>query len=137
MKLNLQLRYDPVIPLLSTSNRRDKRTCPTIQICIRVLIATNWKEPRWPSTGKWIDYGGIFIQWKTTQQWKGKNYWGYTSLKNTKLNEKAFPKSTYHIIPLMWNSRISKTSPWEEKNQNTGWQRRVTELTGKGQEGTF
>ena len=39
------------------------------------IIAPNCKQPKCPSTGKWINKLNIYIQWNTTQQWKGVNYW--------------------------------------------------------------
>jgi hypothetical protein len=57
--LNIDLPYDPVIPLLGiypkecdTGYSRD--TCTPMFIAVLVTIAKLWKQPRCPTTDNWI-----------------------------------------------------------------------------------
>ena len=56
-KLELELPYDPAIPLLGihteeTSIERD--TCTPVFIAALFIIARTWKQPRCPSADEWI-----------------------------------------------------------------------------------
>ena len=56
-KLEIELPYDPAIPLLGihieeTRNERD--TCTLVFIAALFIIARTWKQPRCPSTDEWI-----------------------------------------------------------------------------------
>ena len=56
-KLEIELPYDPAIPLLGinteeTSIERD--TCTPMFIAALFTIARTWKQPRCPSADKWI-----------------------------------------------------------------------------------
>ena len=56
-KLEIELPYDPAIPLLGihTEEARSKRdTCTPMFIEALFLIARTWKQPRCPSANKWI-----------------------------------------------------------------------------------
>lgn len=53
-----------------------KKTCTTIFKGTLVIRAKSCKQPRYLSTGEWINIPQcIFIQQNTTQQQRGKNYW--------------------------------------------------------------
>ena len=55
--LEIELPYDPAIPLLGihteeTKNERD--TCTPMFIAALFIIARTWKQPRCPSADEWI-----------------------------------------------------------------------------------
>ena len=56
-KLEIELPYDPAIPLLSIhteGTRIERDTCTPIFIAALFTIARTWKQPRCPSADKWI-----------------------------------------------------------------------------------
>jgi hypothetical protein len=57
-KLDIVLSEDPAIPLLSINPEDvptgNKNTYSTMFIAALFIIARSWKEPRCPSTEKWI-----------------------------------------------------------------------------------
>ena len=56
-KLEIQLPYDPAIPLLSThteETRRERDTCTPMFITALFIIVRTWKQPRCPSADEWI-----------------------------------------------------------------------------------
>ena len=56
-KLQIELPYDPAIPLLGihTEETRIKReTCTPMFIAALFIIARTWKQPRCPSADEWI-----------------------------------------------------------------------------------
>ena len=56
-KLEIKPPYDPAIPLLGIypkETRMEKDTCITLFIAALFTIARTWKQPRCPSTDKWI-----------------------------------------------------------------------------------
>ena len=56
-KLQIELPYDPAIPLLgihTKETRIERDTCPPVFIAALFTIARTWKQPRCPSADKWI-----------------------------------------------------------------------------------
>ena len=56
-KLGIKLPYDPAIPLLgihTKETRIERDTCTPMFIAALFTIARTWKQPRCPSTDKWI-----------------------------------------------------------------------------------
>ena len=56
-KLEIELPYDPIIPLLGThikEIRIERETCIPLFIAALFTIARPWKQPRCPSTDEWI-----------------------------------------------------------------------------------
>ena len=56
-KLEIELPYDPAIPLLgihTEETRIERDTCTPIFIAALLIIARMWKQPRCPSAYKWI-----------------------------------------------------------------------------------
>ena len=56
-KLEIELPYDPAIPLLGIHNketRSERDTCTPMFIAALFIIARPWKQPRCPSADKWI-----------------------------------------------------------------------------------
>ena len=56
-KLKIELSYDPAIPLLGIYPEKtiiQKDTCTPMFIVALFTIARSWKQPKFPSTDKWI-----------------------------------------------------------------------------------
>ena len=56
-KLGIKPPYDPAIPLLGIypeKTKTEKDTCIPLFIAVLFIIARTWKQPRCPSTDKWI-----------------------------------------------------------------------------------
>ena len=56
-KLKIELPHDPAIPLLSIYPKKtitQKESCTTMFTAALFTIARTWKQPKCPSTGKWI-----------------------------------------------------------------------------------
>ena len=56
-KLEIELPYDPAIPLLvihTEETRRERDTCTPMFIVALFIIARTWKQPRCPSADEWI-----------------------------------------------------------------------------------
>ena len=56
-KLEIELPYDPAIPLLgihTKETRTERDTCTPMSIAALFIIARTWKQPRCPSTDEWI-----------------------------------------------------------------------------------
>ena len=57
IKVNMELPYDPAIPLLGIHLDKtftEKDTYTTKFIVALLTIAKTWKQPKCPSTGEWI-----------------------------------------------------------------------------------
>ena len=55
--LDIELPYDPTIPLLgihTEETRRERDTCTPMFIAALFIIARTWKQPRCPSADEWI-----------------------------------------------------------------------------------
>ena len=64
-KLNIELPYNPAIPLLGTYVEKaiiQKDTCTPMFIAALFTIAKTWKQPKCPSTEEWIKKMW-YIQW--------------------------------------------------------------------------
>ena len=56
-KLEIELPYDPAIPLLvihTEETRNERDTCTPMFIAALFIIARTWKQPRRPSADDWI-----------------------------------------------------------------------------------
>ena len=56
-KLEIELPYDPSIPLLSIhteETRIERHTCTPMFITELFIISRTWKQPRFPSADEWI-----------------------------------------------------------------------------------
>ena len=56
-KLQIELLYDPAIPLLgihTEETRIERDTCTPMFIAALFIIARTWKHPRCPSADEWI-----------------------------------------------------------------------------------
>ena len=73
-KLKLELPYDPAIPLLGIYPEKTivrKDTCTPMFIAALFIIAKTWKQPKCPSTDRWMNkedvvhvYNGILLSHK-------------------------------------------------------------------------
>ena len=62
-KLGIKPPYDPAIPLLGIypeETKIEKHTCIQLFIAALFTIARTWKQPRCPSTDKWITLWYIY-----------------------------------------------------------------------------
>ena len=70
-KANIELPYDPAIPLLGIYPDKTfsgKYTCTCMFIAALFTIAKTWKQPKCPLTDEWIKkMWYLHIQWNTTQ----------------------------------------------------------------------
>ena len=56
-KLEIELPYDPTIPLLgihTKETRIERDTCTPMFIAALFTIARTWKQPRGPSADEWV-----------------------------------------------------------------------------------
>ena len=56
-KLEIEVPYDPAIPLLgihTEETRRERDTCTPMFITAMFIIARTWKQPRCPLADEWI-----------------------------------------------------------------------------------
>ena len=56
-KLEIELPYDPAIPLLgmhTEKTRTERDTCTSMFIAALLTIARTWKQPQCPSADKWV-----------------------------------------------------------------------------------
>ena len=56
-KLEIELPYDPAIPLLgihTKETRSERDMCTPMFITAQFIIARTWKQPRCPSADEWI-----------------------------------------------------------------------------------
>ena len=69
-KLQIELPYDPAIPLLgihTKETRIERDTCTPMFIATLCTIARTWKHPRGPSLEEWITKPSTHTQWNITQ----------------------------------------------------------------------
>ena len=72
-KLEIELPYDPAIPLLgiyTDETRIERDTCTPLFITVLFTIAKTWKQPRCPLEDEWIRKLGTYTQWNITQPLK-------------------------------------------------------------------
>ena len=72
-KLEIELPYDPAIPLLgihTEETRSERDTCTPMFIAALFIIARTWKQPRCPSADEWIGSCGTYTPWNITQPLK-------------------------------------------------------------------
>ena len=79
-KLEVELPYDPAIPLLGITmkeTRTERDTCTPVFIAALFTIARTWKQPRCPSADEWIrklwyiytmdEYNGTYTQYTSNE----------------------------------------------------------------------
>ena len=63
-KLEIELPYDPAIPLLPINpkeTKTEKDACTPLLIAALFIIARTWKQPRCPSIDEWIKKAVVHI----------------------------------------------------------------------------
>ena len=78
-KLEIELPYDPAIPLLGIHTeeaRTERETCTPMFIVALFIIANTWKQPRRPSAEEWIRK----LRYIYTMEY-------YSAIKKTHLNQ--------------------------------------------------
>ena len=78
-ELKIELPYDPATPLTGIYPEKtiiQKDTCTPMFIAALFTIARSWKQPKCPSTDKWIKktwyiyiYNGILLSHKKERNW--------------------------------------------------------------------
>jgi len=69
-KLEIELPYDPAIPLLgihTEETRIERDTCTLMFIAALFTIARMWKQLRCPLADEWVRNCGTYTQWNITQ----------------------------------------------------------------------
>ena len=77
-KLEIELPYDPAIPLLGIYPEKpivQKDSCTTMFIAALFTIARTWKQPKYPLTDEWIN-----------KMWHIYTMEYYSAMKKTKLS---------------------------------------------------
>ena len=83
-KLEIELPYDPAIPLLgihTEKTRSDRDRCTPVFIATLFIIARTWKQPRCPSADEWI-----------RKQWYIYTMKSYSAIK----------KNTFESVLMRW-----------------------------------
>ena len=73
-KLEIELPYDPAIPLLgihTKESRSERDTCTLMFIAALFVTARTWNQPRYPLADEWIS--GTYTQQNITQLLKRMN----------------------------------------------------------------
>ena len=71
-ELEIQLPYNPAIPLLGKHNKEtriERDTCTPVLIAALFTIARTWKQPRYPSADKWIKLWYIYTFEPVLMRW--------------------------------------------------------------------
>ena len=90
-KLEIELHYDPAIPLLgihTKETRIEKDTCTPKFTAALFIIARTWKQPRCPSADEWIKK-----PWYTMEYYSGVYTMEYYS---------AIKKNTFESVLMRW-----------------------------------
>ena len=58
---------NPILGIYPEETNIEKDTCIPLFIAALFTIARTWKQPRCPSTDKWIKKFGTYTQWNITQ----------------------------------------------------------------------
>jgi hypothetical protein len=86
-KLNIDLPYDPAIPLLGIYPKECdsvyyKDNCTPVFIAARFTIAKLWKQPRCPTTNKWIKRLWYLYTMEVTQSQRKIKFLSFASKWN-------------------------------------------------------
>ena len=100
MKLELELRYDPAIPLLGihTETRIERNTCTPVFITALFTIARTWKQTRCPMTDEWI----IKLWYIYTMEY-------YSAIK----------KNTFESVLMRWMKLEAYYTEWSKSERKT------------------
>ena len=102
-KLNIELLYDPAIPLLDIYLKKQKMliwkdTCTPMYVAALFTIAKIWKQSKCPSTDKWIKKMWCIYPMETTQPLKIMKFCLLQQHGQTRYAKWSKPeKDTYYI----------------------------------------
>ena len=124
-KLEIELPYDPAIPLLgihTEETRSERDTCTPVFIVALFIIARTWKQPRCPSADKWI-----------------RKLWYIYTMEYYS----AFKKNSFESALMRWmkpGPTIQSEESQKDKHQysrDTDIQNRFLDSVGEGEGGMF
>jgi hypothetical protein len=109
--LNIDLPYDPEIPLLGIYPKvcdtgYSRGTCTPMFIAALFTIAKLWKQSRCSTADKWLRKCGIYTQWNFMQPWRRmKSYYSQVNGWNCRTSfwaRLAWPKNQKsYVLPHM------------------------------------
>ena len=125
-KLKIDLPYDPAIGLLGIYSRdtgmlMHRGTCTPMFIAALSTIAKLWKEPKCPSTGKWIKMWLIYtMEYYSAMKKNDMLPFAATwmELEGIKLSEiSQSEKDRYHVFTHMWNLGDLTEDQWGREGE--------------------
>ena len=109
-KLEIELPYDPAIPLLgihAEETRIERDTYTPMFIAALFITARTWKQPRCPSAVEWISCG-TYTQWNITQplkriHWISSNEVDETGAYYTEWSKPERKTPIHYTNAYIWN----------------------------------
>ena len=110
-KLEIELLYDPAIPLLGIHTKEiriERDTCTSMFTAALFIIARTWKQPRCPLAGKWIRK----LWYKYTMKYYSALKKGHIWVSSNEVDEtetyytkwsKSEKETTQYINTYIWN----------------------------------
>ena len=111
IKLEIELQYDPEIPLLGIhieETRIQRNTCTPMFITVLFTIARAWRQPRCPSADEWIRK----LQYQTRKLWYIYTMEYYSNIKKNSFE--SFLMRWMKLEPII-QSEVSQ----KEKHQHS------------------
>ena len=111
-KLEIELPYDPAIPLLgihTKETRIERDTCTPIFIAALFVIARTWKQPRMPIS-RWMDkkavvciYNGVLLSHQKEYIWISSNEVDETGADYTQWSKPERKTAIQYTNTYIWN----------------------------------
>ena len=106
------MSFDPEIPLLGIY-LNEVRTYIHTKTCVLMFIAKKWKQPKCPSSDKWINQCGLHtVEYYWMMKMNEVLIYATTWMNFEKLmlsGRNQSQRTSYRMIPSMWMSRIGKS----------------------------
>ena len=142
-KLKIELPYDPAIPLLGIYPEKtiiQKNTCTPMFIAALFTIARTWKQPKCPSTDKWIKkmwYIYILEYYSARKRNEtGSFVETWMDLENIMLSEiSVTEKNKYCLTSHIWNLKYNTNESIYKTNRLTDIENSLRLPKGKGMRG--
>ena len=137
-KLEIELPYDPAIPLLgihTEETRTERDTCTPVIIAALFIIARTWKQPRCPSADEWIRklwyiYTMEYYSIIKRHIWVSSNEVDETGAFYTVWSKPGRETPIQFINAYIWNlERLTKTA------KETHVKNRLLDYVGEGEGG--